>query len=78
MTRQQLRDEIVHTFGEPFAYSYFDRSEFRPGTPAMLRPWSFTAERKFKEEAKALLEREGVKLLPADPEHLKPKERRAA
>lgn len=77
MTWQELRDEIVHVFGEPFAYSYLDRSEFRPGSTPMLRPWSFTAERKFKEEAKHVLERAGVKLLPADPEHLKPKQRAA-
>ena len=78
MTRQQFRNALVDTFNEAFAYSYFDRSDFNEGSTPTLRPWSFTAERKFRDEARNLCNKLGVKLLPADPAHLKPKMRLAA
>lgn len=75
MTRDEFRAELVKTFGNDFAVSYFDRSAYSSSGPQpTLRPWSFTAERKFLGEASTVVKRENVKLLPPDPEHLKPVE----
>jgi len=78
MTKEDFREILVRDHSEAFAYSYFDKSYFKPGTPPELRPWSFTADRKFKEEARNTIQREGIKLLTPNPEHLKPTMRRAA
>lgn len=75
MTRDEFRAELVATFDDAFAVSYFDRSYFRDGPSPTLRPWSYTAERKFLGEASMVVKRAGVKLLPPDPEHLKPVDR---
>lgn len=72
MTSVEFRAELVKAFGDAFAVSYFDRSEFREGSIPTLRPWSYTAERKFLGEASMIVKREGVMLMPPDPEHLKP------
>lgn len=78
MNRDRFRDILADEFGEPFAYSYFDRSGFTEGSQPILYPWSLVANDKFKTDARDLLKREGVKLGPPICEHLKPKTRRAA
>jgi len=71
MRREHFRDLLAAEFGEAFAGAYFDRSGFSEGPPAVLYPWSYIAEDKFKQNARRFLEREGVKLGPAVVAHLK-------
>jgi len=78
MNRQQFVDLVVAEFGEPFAISYVERSEFTGGDNPILYPWSMVANDKFRREARRFLEREGVKLGPPRCRHLEPKPARAA
>lgn len=59
MTRMDFRDLIVAELGEPFAYSYFDRSNFANG---ILSAWSGTAHDRWRMLGSAFMRRHGVVL----------------
>jgi hypothetical protein len=71
VTRAELRDRMVAEFGEPFTFSYFDRSGFTE-VGQILTPWSLVANDKFRREARGFLQREGIALGKPSPAHLKP------
>lgn len=78
MNRDRFAAIVADELGEPFVYSYLDRSGFTDGTAAVLYPWSYQAERALKERCAEIMKREGVRLGPVVADHLKPKQRRAA
>lgn len=51
MNRVDFRQALVKAHGEAFTFSYFDRSEWEPGAPNVLHPWSKVARGRFMELA---------------------------
>lgn len=77
MNRTELENLLADELGDEFVTSYFDRSPFTEGASPILYPWSMVAAERFRDRARHLLEREGVRLGPPVCDHLKPKPRKA-
>ena len=70
-----LRELIVESFGEAFAYSYFDRSLYNH---PILNPWSLVAQDVFRKRADGFLKKHGIKLGPPLLVHINGPQKRAA
>lgn len=62
MTRFDFREAVVNTLGEPFAYSYLDRSLFVEGRAPRLHPWSTVAAERWRMVGRDVLKAHGVTL----------------
>lgn len=64
MNRFDFREAIVKELGEPFAYSYFDRSLFIEGRAPRLHPWSGVAAERWRMVGRDFLKKHNVALMP--------------
>ena len=63
MNAYEARELVVAELGEPFAYSYFDRSLFIGGPSPRLHPWSGVAAERWRMQSK-FLKRANITLAP--------------
>lgn len=76
MRRVEFENAIADVLGDDFVRSYIERSSFTEGTAPIIYPWSHVAADRLRERASGIIQKLGVAIGPAEPEHLKPRKRK--